>query len=151
MEADTANAIGSHARAAYEAHMERVAGNVDVPWDNLTTEQKLTWMNTAAACVQAFAEDKAKRMDGLTFGEALERMDAGHAVQRVNWNGPGQYIALQRPNVISKMRRPYIYISPVGGQLVPWLASQSDMLENDWVDLGPLDVVESYKDGATAA
>jgi hypothetical protein len=30
------------------------------------------------------------------------------------------------------MGLPYIYMSTVTGQLVPWLASQSDMLAKDW-------------------
>lgn len=42
------------------------------------------------------------------------------------------WIALQMPDAYSKMRQPYIYMHPVGGKLVPWLASQADLLENDW-------------------
>ncbi len=33
---------------------------------------------------------------------------------------------------ISKMTLPYIYMSTVGGDLVPWLVSQADMLAEDW-------------------
>lgn len=52
---------------------------------------------------------------------------------RQGWNGKGQYIALQVPDENSKMSLPYIYISTVDGKLVPWLASQTDMLAEDWV------------------
>ena len=30
------------------------------------------------------------------------------------------------------MTLPYIFISTVRGELVPWLASQTDMLAEDW-------------------
>ncbi|MGE3703199.1 MAG: MW1434 family type I TA system toxin [Hyphomicrobiaceae bacterium] len=30
------------------------------------------------------------------------------------------------------MRRPYLYISIVTGELVPWVASNGDLLADDW-------------------
>ena len=42
------------------------------------------------------------------------------------------YLTLQIPDEHSKMKQPYIYITPVGGQLVPWVASQADLLATDW-------------------
>lgn len=68
----------------------------------------------------------------MTFGHAIDEMWKGHRVARAGWNGKGMWIAIQHPDEHSKMRQPYIYISPVGGALVPWLASQSDMLSSDW-------------------
>lgn len=69
---------------------------------------------------------------GLTFGEAIVLLKLGRRVTRAAWNGKGQWIKLQVPDENSKMRKPYIYISPVDGELVPWLASQTDMLAEDW-------------------
>ena len=66
------------------------------------------------------------------FGTALSLLKSGAKVTRSGWNGLGQYLALQVPDEHSKMRKPYIYISPVDGELVPWLASQTDMLAMDW-------------------
>lgn len=66
------------------------------------------------------------------FGEALRHLRAGQAVTRLGWNGRGMHIALQVPDEHSKMRRPYIFMFPVDRQLVPWVASQSDMLADDW-------------------
>ena len=43
------------------------------------------------------------------------------------------WIALQVPDQHSKMRRAYIYMNPVDGDLVPWVASQSDLLAWDWM------------------
>lgn len=77
----------------------------------------------------------------MNFGEALEALKDGKKVARRGWNGKGIYIELQRPDVHSKMTLPYIYIvtnglvtsnpeAPKG--VVPWLASQTDMIAEDW-------------------
>lgn len=68
----------------------------------------------------------------MTFGEAIVQMRIGHGVFRQGWNGPNQCLRLQTPDVNSKMTLPYIYIKTVQGDLVPWLASQTDMLADDW-------------------
>ena len=56
----------------------------------------------------------------------------GMRFTRMGWNGKDQYIELQRPDAHSKMTLPYIFIKTVQGDLVPWLASQTDMLADDW-------------------
>ena len=77
----------------------------------------------------------------MGFGAALAALKQGFNVARRGWNGKGIYLALQRPDANSKMTLPYIYIvtnglvtdnpeAPKG--VVPWLASQTDMLANDW-------------------
>lgn len=68
----------------------------------------------------------------FSFGEAIESLKAGYAVQREGWNGKGMFLKLQVPDAHSKMTLPYIYMSTVQGDLVPWLASQTDMLAEDW-------------------
>lgn len=69
------------------------------------------------------------------FGIALDALRGGRKVARNGWNGKGQWIALQEPNENSKMSLPYLYIRTVGGDLVPWLASQTDLLARDWVEV----------------
>ncbi len=69
------------------------------------------------------------------FGEALRRLKNGKSVARKGWNGPGQLLTLQRPDENSKMGLPYIYIQTVQAKLVPWLASQTDMLADDWCEI----------------
>ena len=66
------------------------------------------------------------------FGVALQNLKGGNKVTREGWNGPGQYLELQVRDENSKMTLPYIYICTVQGDLVPWLASQTDMLATDW-------------------
>ena len=68
----------------------------------------------------------------MNFGEAISRLKNGEKVAREGWNGVGMYLALQVPDEHSKMQRPYIYMSPVDGNFVPWVASQSDILAEDW-------------------
>ena len=69
----------------------------------------------------------------MDFGWALTQLRKGGVVTRQGWNGPGQYLTLQVPDEGSKMTLPYIYITTVQGDLVPWLASQTDLLAADWV------------------
>ena len=45
------------------------------------------------------------------------------------------YIQLQVPDKHSKMTLPYIYMKTVQGDLVPWIASQTDMLADDWIEV----------------
>ena len=42
------------------------------------------------------------------------------------------WIALQKPDSESKMSLPYIYMKTACENLVPWLASQTDILADDW-------------------
>jgi hypothetical protein len=72
----------------------------------------------------------------MNIGSAIETMRTGSKVARKSWNGPNQWLALQVPDENSKMCKPYIYISPVDGELVPWVASQTDILANDWYIVG---------------
>lgn len=70
----------------------------------------------------------------FNFGRALELLQEGKTVAREGWNGKGMFLKLQVPDENSKMQQPYIYICPVGGELVPWVASQPDLLSNDWIE-----------------
>ena len=66
---------------------------------------------------------------------ALTALKNGKCVAREGWNGPGQWLELQRPDEHSKMTLPYIYIKTTSNDLVPWLASQTDLLQEDWVEV----------------
>lgn len=66
------------------------------------------------------------------FGWAIKQMQNGDKVARSGWNGKGMWLALQVPVAHSKMTLPYIYMKTAQGDLVPWLASQTDILSIDW-------------------
>ncbi len=78
----------------------------------------------------------------FNFGGALEKLKQGKKMARKGWNGRGIFIKLQAPDEDSKMTQPYIYIETLNLETknplaqkgrVPWLASQTDMLAEDWV------------------
>jgi hypothetical protein len=74
----------------------------------------------------------------MDFGSALNALKAGMKVSRSGWNGKGLWLELQVPDANSKMTMPYIFMSypdnaqNTPGARVPWLASQTDMLADDW-------------------
>ena len=74
----------------------------------------------------------------MDFGQALSGLKAGGKAQREGWNGKGLWLELQVPDAHSKMTLPYIFMSypadakNTPGARVPWLASQTDMLAEDW-------------------
>lgn len=68
----------------------------------------------------------------MDIGQAVRRLRSGDKLAREGWNGKGQYIELQVPDENSKMTLPYVFIHTVQGGLVPWLASQTDLLADDW-------------------
>lgn len=72
----------------------------------------------------------------FSFSAALLALKTGRRVSRRGWNGKDQWLKLQRPDMNSKMTKPYIYIRTVQGDLVPWLASQTDLLAEDWFVAG---------------
>ena len=78
----------------------------------------------------------------MNFGEAIEQLKLGKKAARKGWNGRGIFIELQTPDQHSKMTSPYIFIDTTGlktdndqapKSCVPWLASQTDMLSDDWL------------------
>ena len=77
----------------------------------------------------------------MNFETALRELKIGAKVARKGWNGKGIFIELQVPDEHSKMTHPYIFIDTTGLQTenpdapksrVPWLASQTDILAEDW-------------------
>ena len=75
----------------------------------------------------------------MNFGLALDALKHGDKVQRTGWNGKGMWLELQRPDAHSKMTLPYIYLNyptdavNTPGARVPWQASQTDVLAEDWL------------------
>lgn len=68
----------------------------------------------------------------MNFGDAIIALKGGKKVQRIGWNGKGMWLNLQVPDDHSKMTLPYIYMYTVDKNQVPWLASQTDVLSEDW-------------------
>lgn len=81
----------------------------------------------------------------VSFGKALEEVKKGKKIKRLNWNGKDQYVELGsnisfkepsgevfNPNHISMGNKVLVFHGTQGVQ-VGWLASQADMLSEDWV------------------
>jgi hypothetical protein len=74
----------------------------------------------------------ATQKEQMDFSEALKAMKNGSRAARTGWNGKGMWIEIQSPDENSKMTLPYIFMKTAQGDLVPWLASQTDLLAGDW-------------------
>ena len=88
-----------------------------------------------------------KPISGLTFGQAIEALKGGKKVARAGWNGKGMFLFLV-PGSTFKVNRPpllgiyeeghevqyhaHIDMKTAQGYVVPWLASQADVLSEDW-------------------
>lgn len=81
----------------------------------------------------------------ITFGLALVHLKEGKKVQRIGWNGKGMYIyhvpAASYPSVTEIAKKEfgemtpynaYLAIKSVQGTVAPWVASQTDVLTEDW-------------------
>lgn len=93
----------------------------------------------------------------MTFGEAVERLKRGDRIARLGWNGKGMWLSLSGPlegrqitadkfwsanNAHYAARQPdgaanvlpCITMKTADGSiLMGWLASQTDILSEDWV------------------
>jgi hypothetical protein len=96
-----------------------------------------TEMLSGAARVLAVDHDPVT----CSFSIALLALKDGRRVTRTGWNGKGMWLELQRPDARSKMTMPYVFLSypdsdpRTPGARVPWLASQTDLLAEDWMIL----------------
>lgn len=86
-------------------------------------------------------------MNQQDFGWALMHLRIGGRVARSGWNGKGMFLFLVPGSVFTVNRPPLLGIYPEGteiryhahidvrtadGQVVPWVASQTDLLGEDW-------------------
>ena len=90
------------------------------------------------------------KTNSMSFGEAIISMKRGEKVSRKGWNGKGMYVAYRSgyPDgvLVNKKTsdelgipegslfrcRPYLQMKCVDGTFQMWLASQSDILADDW-------------------
>ncbi len=83
----------------------------------------------------------------MNFGQAVEVLKAGGRVARAGWNGKRMFLFLVPGSTFKVNRAPLLGIYPEGteinycphidmktadGRIVPWLASQTDVLAEDW-------------------
>lgn len=83
-------------------------------------------------------------MDERTFGWALTQLKNGWRVSREGWNGKGMFLFIiegsGHPNAWTYTDGkqdnypclPFIAMKTADNKVVPWLASQTDILAEDW-------------------
>lgn len=84
----------------------------------------------------------------MQFGAALALAKIGHRIAREDWNGKGMFVFHVASWTFTDGRNdnrpclPFLAMKTADNKVVPWLASQTDLLANDWIDLddgeGPL-------------
>ena len=98
-------------------------------------------------CPKSTFEMHNRPIEALPFSHALELVKKGKRVARKGWNGKGMFVFLVPGSTFKVNRPPLLGIYPEGteinyhahidmktadGQIVPWLASQTDILADDW-------------------
>ena len=106
-------------------------------------------------CPKTQFEEAGRPCDGMTFGMAIEAMKRGKKVARKDWNGKGMWLCVPlcdgpkeipatgvwgKPNAEYAEQNggtvkvmPYVTMKTADGYIVMgWLASQTDMLSEDW-------------------
>ena len=83
----------------------------------------------------------------MDFGYAVKMMKDGKRVSRIGWNGKGMFLFLVKGESVTRAIEDCygnpstkgthkvldaIYMHTAQGDLVPWLASQTDVLAEDW-------------------
>lgn len=87
--------------------------------------------------------------NGLSFGLAVEALKLGKKVCRAGWNGKGMWlvyvagdvyevardvlISIEAPDRKNSNFLPWIGMKTADNKFVPWLASQTDVLADDWM------------------
>lgn len=86
----------------------------------------------------------------MHFGSAITRIRDGQRLARHGWNDKGMFVFLVPGSKFVVNRPPLLGIYPEGteinyhghidmrttdGTIVPWVASQSDLLADDWVQV----------------
>ncbi|WP_103110713.1 DUF2829 domain-containing protein [Brevibacillus reuszeri] len=77
----------------------------------------------------------------MNFGQAIEELKMGKKVARAGWNGKGMWLTYvlawsYNPSgsvaSLGLEKLPWIGMKTADDKFVPWLASQTDMLAEDW-------------------
>lgn len=109
-------------------------GNVRMPGYKVIYEDGYESWSPKEAFEKAY-----RQTDGMNFGLSIEAMKNHKRVARKGWNGKGMWLRIVIPGGDSKdfdmgmENLPYIEMKTADNKLVPWLASQTDMLAMDWV------------------
>ena len=75
-------------------------------------------------------------VDALSFGHAIYALKQGERVARAGWNDKGMWLYRVNGNSnfsdVTFEHLPFFAMKTADNKCVPWLASQTDMLADDW-------------------
>jgi hypothetical protein len=73
----------------------------------------------------------------MGFDMALIRLKTGARMARRGWNGKGMFVRhIDAGGVVGGRRMaPFLEFATAQGDLVPWVASQTDLLADDWFEV----------------
>ena len=85
--------------------------------------------------------DNTGKGQEITFGEALRFLKLGKRVTRAGWNGKDMWLKLVPADLADRVAfqyaalnaLPWIGMKTADDKFVPWLASQTDVLAEDWL------------------
>lgn len=71
----------------------------------------------------------------MNFPDALKECLAGKQITNENWNGKGMYIEVVNgsTNEYYEVLLPYLQITNVCGEKVPWVPSTGDLFSDKWI------------------
>lgn len=89
----------------------------------------------------------------MNFGQGLEALKEGKKIARSGWNGKGMWLQIVKPSIPKEYESEqymeftnyrvtgfhednllsWIGMKTADNKFVPWLASQTDVLAEDWV------------------
>lgn len=93
---------------------------------------------------KAVFEKSYQPLTAMSFGHALEVLKTGGRVARAGWNGKEMWLVYVPANEwnlnpgtahdwgAADSKFPWIGMKTADNKFVPWLASQTDVLANDW-------------------
>ena len=113
---------------------------------NRSSAESLDWKDV----IDEFGKEPEKEGEYMNFGEAIESMKDNKLVSRAGWNGKGMYLYI----TIQELNYPpcqnneewksgvfdgstFIVMRTADAKLIPWLASQTDILAEDWEIYNP--------------
>lgn len=141
---------------------EEIIINPDVPAKLAYIDQTYDDNLVHAGCKDIYITDAIFTQDCecVDFGCALDALRDGARAARKGWNGKGMWVELCTPpgDFTDEYgdtygRRPYLYMKAADNTLVPWVASQTDLLAEDWIILDEPEFLEEagQEAGASAA
>lgn len=88
-------------------------------------------------------ENAYQNSGNMSFGHAVELLKSGAKIARTGWNGKGMWLRHVSPYNDAHFRieetpeaegtlLPYIGMKTADNGFIPWLASQADVLAEDW-------------------